>query len=47
MDVAYSGTQNNQEVILHRRNMTIGIACGCKAEKVRRFQQAETFHIED
>ena len=39
MDVAYVGLIQQKPVILHRRNMTVGIGCGCKEMQIQRRQQ--------
>ena len=39
MDVAYVGLIQSKPVILHRRNMTVGIGCGCKEMQIQRRQQ--------
>ena len=39
MDVAYIKEIGDQEVIMNRRNITIGIGCQCKVKRFRRFHQ--------
>ena len=39
MDVAYIGLIQRKPVVLYRRNMTVGIGCGCKEMQIQRRQQ--------
>ena len=41
LDVGYTKTIEDKEMVVHRRNVTIGIGCVCKPLKIQRIQQSE------
>ena len=47
MDIAYTARLDEKDVVVHRRNMTVGVGCGCKAMRIRRFMQVRALHIDD
>merc|ERR1712062_368819 len=47
MDVGYVETnEDNIEIITKRRNITIGLGCGCLPKRVRRYPQIMNFPID-
>eukprot|EP00093_Oithona_nana_P011805 11805.XXX_519442_518723_1 [CDS] Oithona nana genome sequencing. len=47
MDVGYIETnEDNIEIVVKRRNVTIGLGCGCLPKKVRRFHQIMNLPID-
>ena len=47
MDIAYTARLDEKDIVVHRRNMTVGVGCGCKAMRIRRFMQVRALHIDD
>ena len=47
MDIAYTARLDEKDIVVHRRNMTVGVGCGCKAMRIRRFMQIRALHIDD
>ena len=47
MDVGYVKTnEDNIEIVTKRRNITIGLGCGCLPKRVRRYHQIMNFLID-
>ena len=47
MDVAYIEEISELVKVVHSRNITIGIGCGCYPGRRSRFQQVQSFPIDD
>merc|ERR1711860_193482 len=41
LDVGYTKKVADKEMVVHRRNVTVGIGCVCKPLKIQRMQQSE------
>ena len=46
MDVAYIGQVDNQETIINRRNISVGIGCECRVDDLVRVEQENPFILE-
>ena len=41
MDVGYTSKIGNQELVVYKRNLTVGIGCVCQPMEIKRVQQVE------
>ena len=41
LDVGYTRQIGNQEMVVHKRNLTVGIGCVCKTMEIQKFIQPE------
>ena len=46
MDVGYIEKTANVEVVVMRRNITVGLGCGCLQKRIQRYQQTGNFDIQ-
>ena len=47
MEVAYVEQVDDQEVVVHKRNISMAIGCGCRHMRPRRYQQIDSTLMPD